>query len=169
MKEIIKVICIIIGTLIGAGFASGQEMYIFFFSYGIKGIIGIFISSILMGWIIYKCLIMINENSVNNYKDFLDIIYPQKNKFNIQLVLNCIINIFVLCTFFIMVAGFGAYIEQQFRINSFIRMCSICNYSFYSFYDKYKRYNKSKRSNCADINYSFNYYWNYKYFKNTDW
>ena len=34
-----KIICVIIGTLIGAGFASGQEINIFFYSYGKQGMI----------------------------------------------------------------------------------------------------------------------------------
>ena len=47
MKNILKTVCVIIGTIIGAGFASGQEVYIFFFSHGIKGLIGIIISSVI--------------------------------------------------------------------------------------------------------------------------
>ena len=34
-KDIMKIVFVIIGTMIGAGFASGQEIYLFFFSYGI--------------------------------------------------------------------------------------------------------------------------------------
>ena len=41
MKEILSIVLVIIGALIGAGFASGQEIYSFFYAYGEKGIIGI--------------------------------------------------------------------------------------------------------------------------------
>ena len=34
IKRISKAIFVIIGTLIGAGFASGQEIYLFFYQYG---------------------------------------------------------------------------------------------------------------------------------------
>ena len=61
MKNILKIVFVIIGTLIGAGFASGQEMYIFFFSYGLEGIAGLFVSNILMGIIIYVSLKIINK------------------------------------------------------------------------------------------------------------
>ena len=61
MKNCIKIALVIIGALIGAGFASGQEIYLFFFSYGKKGILGIIISSILLGIIIYKTIVIINE------------------------------------------------------------------------------------------------------------
>ena len=119
MKNNLKVIFVIIGTLIGAGFASGQEVYLFFFSYGIKGIIGILISSALMGFIIYKGLTIARENNIKTYKEFLGTIINKKYS-GIKNIVNTIINIFILITFFIMIAGFGAYFEQEFGINSLI-------------------------------------------------
>lgn len=129
MKNILKIVFVIIGTLIGAGFASGQEMYIFFFSYGIKGLIGIVVSSLLMGLIIYKTLILLNKYDIKTYKEFLDFIVGNKknriNKININRdliknVVGMVINVFTLVTFFIMIAGFGAYFEQEFKIESLI-------------------------------------------------
>lgn len=128
MKDVLKIVFVIIGTLIGAGFASGQEMYIFFFSHGVKGMIGIVISSALMGIIIYKTLNLLDIYDIKTYKDFLDIVLSKnknikgneksKKKFSINEIVNCVINIFILVTFFIMIAGFGAYFEQEFGINS---------------------------------------------------
>ena len=123
MSNILRVVFVIIGTLIGAGFASGQEVYLFFYSYGIKGIIGIFISSIMMGIIIYKTLMLVKGNDINNYKDLLKLLIKKeekKNFFNIKNIINIIINMFILITFFIMIAGFGAYFEQEIGINSLI-------------------------------------------------
>lgn len=122
MKNIFKVVFVIIGTLIGAGFASGQEMYIFFFSYGLKGIIGILISSCLMGLVIYETLCIMEKRNINTYKDILDniIISRSKSGSYIKNIVNLIINLFILVTFFIMVAGFGAYFEQEFGVNSLI-------------------------------------------------
>lgn len=123
MKNCFRVALVIIGTLIGAGFASGQEVYLFFYSYGIRGIIGIFISSILMGVIIYKTLILVKENEINNYRDFLNLIIKKKesnNFLNIKNIVNIIINMFILITFFIMIAGFGTYFEQEFGFNGLI-------------------------------------------------
>lgn len=123
MKNVFKIVFVIIGTLIGAGFASGQEIYVFFFSYGIKGFIGIIISSVGMGGLIYKTLGIINKYNINSYKDLLDILIKNKKEnkyFNFKNIINLIINIFILVTFFIMIAGFGAYFEQQFGINSLV-------------------------------------------------
>ena len=138
MKDVLKIVFVIIGTLIGAGFASGQEIYLFFFSYGIKGIVGIIISSILMGFIIYKTLIIVDKYEINTYKDFLYILIQNKtvkkvNYFNLKNIINLVINIFILVTFFIMIAGFGAYFEQQFGLNSIIGSSILAGLSFIIF------------------------------------
>lgn len=117
MKDILKIVFVIIGTLIGAGFASGQEIYIFFFSHGLKGLLGILISSGLMGIVIYKSFKIIQKNPINTYKEFLETILKNKQISN---TVNFIINTFILVTFFIMIAGFGAYFEQELGINNII-------------------------------------------------
>ena len=135
MKNVLKVVFVIIGTLIGAGFASGQEMYIFFFSYGLKGIIGILISSCLMGLVIYKTLCIMKEKNINTYKDFLDILIISRNKSGsyIKNIVNLVINLFILVTFFIMIAGFGAYFEQEFGISSLIGSIILALATFITF------------------------------------
>lgn len=126
-KESIRVILVLLGTMVGAGFASGQEMYLFFFSYGLKGLIGILISSSILGIVVNKTLKILEKNNSNNiqvntYKDFLNMLIKTKDKKSntIKTLINSLLNIFILTTFFIMVAGFGAYFEQQFGISSLI-------------------------------------------------
>ena len=115
--NILKVVFVIIGTLIGAGFASGQEIYTFFFSYGIKGMLGIIISSTIIGLTIYKTFKIIEKNNIKNYKEFLDFFIKNEK---IKELINSIINIFILVSFYLMIAGFGAYIEQEINLNNFI-------------------------------------------------
>lgn len=139
MKDILKIVFVIIGTLIGAGFASGQEMYVFFFAFGMKGFIGILISSILMGVIIYKVLKIINDHEIQNYKEFLEVLIPGENNSKIKKIINCLVNLFILITFFIMIAGFGAYFEQEYGISSLIRKYFIISIMFFYISNKYKR------------------------------
>lgn len=121
MKNCIKIALVIIGALIGAGFASGQEIYLFFFSYGKKGILGIIISSILLGIIIYKTIVIIKEKQITTYKEFLKNIIPEKNrKEKILEIINTIINTFILITFYIMIAGFGGYLAETIEIPQII-------------------------------------------------
>ena len=121
MKSYIKIALVIIGALIGAGFASGQEIYLFFFSYGIRGIYGIIIASILLGIIIYKTMTIIKKNNITTYKEFLVSIIPKnlKNE-KILEIINTIINIFILITFYIMIAGFGGYLSETIEIPQII-------------------------------------------------
>ncbi len=113
MRDVIKAVCVIIGTIIGAGFASGKEIYLFFNTYKEKGILGIIIASVVTGIIIYKVLMQIRNIEANNYKDYLN---QMKIKPAIKDVLNIIINIFLLMSFYIMIAGFCAYFQQEFNI-----------------------------------------------------
>lgn len=115
--NVLKVVFVIIGTLIGAGFASGQEIYVFFYSFGIKGIYGMLISSSIIGLTIYYSFKIIQKYNINNYKDFLDITIKNKKTKDI---INIIINIFILISFYIMIAGFGAYLKQEYNINNII-------------------------------------------------
>lgn len=122
-NNIMKIVFVILGTMIGAGFASGQEMYLFFFSYGIEGIIGIFVSCLIVGLVVYKALQILNTNEISTYKDFLDILLNSKSgkrHEKAKEIINILINTLILITFFIMIAGFGAYFEQQFGINSLL-------------------------------------------------
>lgn len=117
MKNILKIAFVIIGTLIGAGFASGKEIYIFFFCYGPNGLIGIVISSIIIGIVAYCTLYIAKENNCKNYKELIDVLIKNKK---IKEIINAFVNIFILVTFYIMIAGFGAYLSQEFKINSIL-------------------------------------------------
>lgn len=113
MKNSIKAIFVIIGTIIGAGFASGQEIYSFFNVYQENGILGILISSILIGISIYIILKKSSELNVNSYNELLE---KSAISNNIKIILKFIINLFILISFYIMVAGFGAYFKQEFNV-----------------------------------------------------
>ncbi len=76
-------------------------------------------SIILIGYIIYKTFKIIEKHDICSYKELLDVILPKKKMkyINLENILNFIINIFLLTTFFIMCAGFSAYFNQEFKIN----------------------------------------------------
>lgn len=114
MKKVIKIVMVIIGSIIGAGFASGKEIYLFFARFGIYGVIGLGIMSFIMGGIIYFVLSLVKNKSVKNYHEFLQTINPKYPKVN--QMMNVIVNSFLLISFYIMVAGFSAYLKQVYQI-----------------------------------------------------
>ena len=68
-----------------------------------------------MGFTIYKTFKIACLKNINSYEEFLNETFKGKNflcKFT-----NVIINIFLCATFFIMISGFGTYINQAFGIN----------------------------------------------------
>lgn len=118
MKNIRKVVMVIIGTIIGAGFASGKEIYLFFNKYGTLGQLGIIFSGLFTAFIIYLVLNLQKEQSINKYSDLLKKLNPSHIKINNAI--NIMVNSFLLISFFIMVAGFSAYMKQSYQIPIYI-------------------------------------------------
>lgn len=118
MKNIRKVVMVIIGTIIGAGFASGKEIYLFFNRYGTLGQIGIIFSGLFTAFIIYLVLKLQKEQQISKYSDLLEKLNPKHTKINNAI--NIMVNSFLLISFFIMVAGFSAYIKQSYQIPTYI-------------------------------------------------
>lgn len=118
MKRVSKVVMVIMGTLIGAGFASGREIYVFFSQYGHFGLLGILLSSFLTALIIYLVLKQVKEKNMNHYASLLTEINPNHQKINFYL--HGIVNSFLLISFFIMIAGFSAYMKQEYAVPIYV-------------------------------------------------
>lgn len=98
----------------------GKEIYIFFSKYGLYGIIGILLSGTILGILTSKVLKLIGkEQEVNTYNEFLFYIFNNKNS-KLVVILNYIINTFLLITFYIMVSGFTAYFKQEYNIPNYM-------------------------------------------------
>ena len=117
MEEVFSIVLVIIGALVGAGFASGQEIYSFFYSYGRIGVIGIIITCCLISLMVYKSLKIICSNKINSYDEFLNIFIKNEK---VTKAISIVINILLLVSFYIMVAGFGAYFEQEIGVKRFV-------------------------------------------------
>lgn len=112
-KNILKVLFVVLGTIIGAGFASGKEIYNFFAVYGYMGILGINIAGILTGIIIYSTLNVCEKRKVKNNKELMGNINEPQFLYNI-------VNIFLLISFYIMIAGFSSFFKQEYNISTYI-------------------------------------------------
>lgn len=128
LVQIFKLSFVIIGTFVGAGFASGKEIYLFFYRYGLYGLLGIIISCLVICFVIYKVMSITVEENIKSYNSFFDFIIKSKK---IKLVLKNIINIFLILSFCVMVSGFSSFFKQEFNINNFFSylfliLISIC-------------------------------------------
>jgi uncharacterized membrane protein YkvI len=120
MKSILKVVFVVIGTIIGAGFASGQEIWLFFNQYGNWGAVGMLVSCYISGLIIYRVFHVVEKTKVTSYDELLKRISTHKI-FN--RAISIIISLFLLISFYIMVAGMSALFHQEFGFPTWI--CSI--------------------------------------------
>lgn len=128
----LKIIFVIIGTIIGAGFASGQEIILFFQRFGWIGFLGLLFSNFITACVIYQVLYIVWKKEIYSYKDFLEQIIGKKKK--TVLCINSIVNSFLMISFYIMIAGFGAYFFQEFKIPAYIGALiggGICLFIFY--------------------------------------
>lgn len=130
-----KIIFVLIGTFIGAGFASGKEVFNFFTIYSFNGILSIFIFSFLLFLLINNCLNIKTNLHISSYNEFILYLEKKYKFFNHKLFL-FIINIFLASSFYIMIAALSSLFDYQFNIAKFITItwCSII--SFYIFYKK---------------------------------
>ena len=94
-------------------------------------------SSLIIGMTIYKVLKITQSNNINTYQDFCNLIGNKKriNSFgnNIAVILNNVVNIFLLITYFVMIAGFSSFMKQEFNLNGFIASAIIIVICYFIF------------------------------------
>ena len=122
--KIFQVAAVFIGTVVGAGLASGKEITQFFTSFGLTSFLGIFFCGlfyILMGSIIAKIGI---KYSLNSYSDVLKIISPNL----LGKITGVITTFYLISSASIILAGSGALIHQFFGVP---KLCFVLLVFFY--------------------------------------
>ena len=124
--KVFQIAAVFIGTVVGAGLASGKEITQFFTSFGVTSFLGILFCGVfyvLMGSIIAKIGIKYNLNS---YSDVLKIISPNL----LGKITGVITTFYLISSASIILAGSGALINQFFGIpkiiGSLIMLCIAC-------------------------------------------
>jgi len=130
-----KIIFVLIGTFVGAGFASGKEVFNFFTRYSYDGIISIFIFSFLLFLLIFKCLNIKTNLKLNSYNEFIFFLEKKYKFFNHKFFL-FIINVFLASSFYIMIAALSSLFNYQFNIAKFLTIIFTIFICFFIFYKK---------------------------------
>lgn len=102
-----------IGTIIGAGFASGQEIFQFFVRFGLKGLYGLTLTTFL--FIIYGYMIMTLGRKLNTHS-YSHIIKYSTGKY-IGMAMDIMVSFFLFGSLTVMIAGTGALLNQQFNVS----------------------------------------------------
>ncbi len=105
---VFKVASVYVGTVLGAGFASGQELLQFFARFGTIGIIGLAAVSVIIaltGWAVMDICV---NNKILSYSSFMEHILGKK----MGSAINLFVMIFIAILLFAMLAGAGATASQ---------------------------------------------------------
>ena len=113
MFNIIEILTVLIGTLVGAGFASGKEIYLFFSQYGKEGLVGIILTVVMIYLTIYYTIVITKRFNINNNMEFIKVI--SKNIIIRNILRNTII-IFLIISFWVMCAGIATFFKEKLEI-----------------------------------------------------
>jgi len=108
----IKIASVYIGTVLGAGFASGQELTKFFAAYGKGGMIGLFVAGVLFALIGWAVLETIYVEKIKSYEEYIDLLMGKY----LSRFMKVLVSAFMFICFCTMFAGSGALLQQRFNL-----------------------------------------------------
>jgi uncharacterized membrane protein YkvI len=111
-KNALKIASIYAGTIIGAGFASGQEIMQFFSAYRTGGFFGVLLAGALFS--VVGCIVLekVYSQRIRNYEEFIFPMFGWK----LGWIVKTAVTLFVFCMFCIMTAGAGNVISENFGL-----------------------------------------------------
>jgi len=112
----VKIAAAYIGTVVGAGFATGQEIFQFFSKFGIPGLLGIAVCAVM--FIFFGGIIM-RLGAAYSARSYEEIIKRSCGKIFGALI-DGIITVFLFAAYTTMLAGTGALFAQQFGLSQFL-------------------------------------------------
>lgn len=111
-KKIFRIVMAFIGVFTGAGFASGQEIMQYFTSFGLWGIAGSVVATVIFSFV---GMVMLELGSHYNASTHIDVFNNITNK-----AISRVIDIGLMITIFgigvVMLAGAGSNLNQQFDL-----------------------------------------------------
>lgn len=128
-KNWIKIASVYVGTVIGAGFASGREVIEFFGVYGIKGIIGMIISGILFSSVGSLLLLKIYKYKIKSLNELVGELFGDKFGF----VLDTIIGFSLYTGYSVMLSGSGAIFKEELGLSFNLGIITMVVFTFIVF------------------------------------
>ncbi|RIW30161.1 hypothetical protein D3H55_17090 [Bacillus salacetis] len=110
---VFQLAAVYVGTIIGAGFATGREIVEFFTRFGFIGLIGILISGYLFIFLGSKIMVKAHEIKAVSYEQFNEYLFGKWfSKF-----MNILMMLMLLGVTAVMLSGAGAVFEEQLNMN----------------------------------------------------
>ncbi len=112
MKNILLIAYSFVAALIGAGFASGQEILCYFIDLGKNGIYGVFVSAIIFSVFIYVVLSTCIKHKYHSFDSFISIF---ENSVTTKLIRGCTV-VFSFAVYSAMLSASGTSLYLLFNI-----------------------------------------------------
>jgi uncharacterized membrane protein YkvI len=104
-----QIAAVYVGSVVGAGFATGKEIVEFFTQYGIYGFFGILIAGYLFIFTGTKMMLVSSKINATSYEEFNEYLFGKKAAF----IINTIFLVMLLGVSAVMISGAGAVFEEQ--------------------------------------------------------
>ncbi|MDH1632995.1 YkvI family membrane protein [Pseudomonas mosselii] len=112
MQEQLKIAGAFVGVIVGAGFASGRELLLFFVDFGVWGLVGALVSAALFTFLGMALAGLGNRLQATSHKAVIQAICGR----HLGVLVDWLITFFMFGVTVVMLAGGGALLEQQFGI-----------------------------------------------------
>lgn len=126
MIDVLKICAVFIGTIIGAGLASGQEILQFFGLYGVKSFIGI---GICCGLYVAFSIVIVHLCYKHNFKSYNDMVVYVLGK-KLGRLTDLFLTFFIFAGNTIMISGGGAMLNEFFGLNKAVGILLMALLSF---------------------------------------
>lgn len=114
--QVLRVAATYIGTVVGAGFASGQSILQFFTVYGTAGLWGIVAVSLLFVWLGTKMMLYAHRIGAYSYQELNDALFGKR----LGRVANGVTGFILFGVTVVMFAGIGSLFEEQLGLPAFV-------------------------------------------------
>ncbi len=114
--KVLKMGSAFIGIIVGAGFASGKEIVQYFTSFGLLGIIGAIVSTVLFA---YFGMILTRIGSRMQTTSHKEAVYKISGKY-LGIIVDAVIIITLFSVGVVMIAGAGSNLNQQFGLPPYL-------------------------------------------------
>ena len=108
-SSIFQIAAVYVGTVVGAGFATGKEIVEFFTQFGLYGFLGILIAGYLFIFTGTKIMLVAARIQATSYEEFNEYLFGKKPAF----IINLFFLLMLLGVSAVMISGAGAVFEEQ--------------------------------------------------------
>ena len=109
VSGIIQIAAVYVGTVVGAGFATGREIVEFFTKYGFYGLLGICVAGLIFIYFGTKVMLVSVRINARSYQDFNAYLFGDRW----ALYINGLFFIMLFCVNAVMLSGAGSLFEEQ--------------------------------------------------------